>query len=57
MKSRLTFKFEKTETAAQALCELIIKNQSAYMNKHHRPHYHLWTGTDGSQAYLVWYRQ
>lgn len=57
MKSQLTFSFEKTEAAAQALCEAIIRNQSAYMNKHHKPHYHLWTGTDGSQAYLVWYRR
>jgi hypothetical protein len=57
MRSQLTFSFEKTEAAAQALCDAIIKNQSAYMNKHHKPSYHLWTGQDGSQAYLVWYRR
>lgn len=57
MKSQLTFDFCKTEGEAKQLCDAIRRRQSRYMNKHHKPHYHLWTGTDGSQAYLVWYRR
>ena len=57
MKSQLTFTFCKTVEDAEILCRSIIQNQSAYMNKHHRPTYHLWTGNDGSQAYIVWYRR
>lgn len=57
MKSKLTFRFVKTEDDAKNFCESIIKNQSSYMNKHHKPTYHFWKGTDGSQAYVIWYRQ
>ena len=57
MKSELTFEFKKTEEEAKQLCDAIRRNQSRYMNKHHQPTYHLWTGNDGSQAYIVWYRR
>ena len=57
MKTQLTFSFVKTEQDAKRLCEAIRRSQSRYMNKHHNPHYHLWTGEDGSQAYIVWYRR
>ena len=55
MKSRLNFTFCKTEQEALDYCKAIMRQQSRYMNKHHKPTYHLWTGSDGSQAWLVWY--
>ena len=57
MKKQLTFSFVKTEQDAKRLCEAIRRSQSAYMNKHHKPTYHFWTGNDGSSAWIVWYRR
>lgn len=57
MKSQSTFSFFKTEDEALDFCQSIVKSQSRYMNKHHKPSYHLWTGNDGSQAYICWYRR
>ncbi len=57
MKSQLTFSFVPTERDATKLCDAIRNRQSRYMNKHHNPTYHLWTGNDGSQAYIVWFRR
>ena len=48
MKKRLTFEFKATEDEAIRYCEMINKEQSYYMRKHHPAHYTRWSAQDGS---------
>ena len=55
-KYHLTFSFMDTEKEAQHLCEVLQRQQNAYVNRRHKAHYTSWESTDHKEhKFVVWY--
>lgn len=55
-KYQLSFSFRDTEEEAQRLCEVLQKQQNAYVNRRYKAHYTGWESSDHKEhKFVVWY--